>query len=374
MDSTAPSPLPLSRWSCVKQWDWQTIALFLALKTLLLVFAVQTFAVASEDYSGPLKIWVRWDGVHYMELAEEGYSGAGKERVRLAFFPLYPWLVRAVAVITRDALVSAFIVSGIASIIAAILLRRLAELDESAAIARGAVWFFAIFPTAYFLHISYTESLFIAFALGSILAARLDRWVLAGLLGGCAALTRINGLFLLPVLALEALLLWRARRRFDPRWLWSVAVGFGFLGYLGLNYHVAGDPFAFSSIQQQHWYKRLTPPWVGVREVWLRVGGLNAMEGLHEFVFIILTLGVTIWAWVKMRASYAAWMTCNWLLFACTNFIISVPRYTLVFFPIFILIARLCTPRPLLYGIVSATSLMFMALYVQRFVHGLWAF
>ena len=71
-----------------------------------------------------------------------------------------------------------------------------------------AAWFLLIFPTAYFLHIGYTESLFLALVLGSFLAARTDRWWLAGILGGLAALTRINGLVLIPALAAEAWLAW----------------------------------------------------------------------------------------------------------------------------------------------------------------------
>jgi Gpi18-like mannosyltransferase len=171
----------------------------LVIKAILLFFAVQTFTTISQDYGGVLSIWERWDATHYVHLAEHGYAGAGKDRVLLAFFPLYPWLVRTAAVVLRDPLLAAFFVSAAASIAAALLLRTLAALDERPAVARSAVWFFAIFPTAYFLHIPYTESLFLALTLGCVLAVRSDHWMLAGLLGGCASLTRINGMLLLPV-------------------------------------------------------------------------------------------------------------------------------------------------------------------------------
>jgi hypothetical protein len=98
------------------------------------------------------------------------------------------------------------------------------------------------------------------------------------------------------------------------------------------------------------------------------------MEGLHEFIYIVLTFVFTIWCWLKSRPSYAVWMTCNWLLITCPTFIIAVPRYALAFFPMFILLGRACTGRPLAFGTVTVFSLVFLALYVQRFVHGLWAF
>lgn len=37
------------------------------------------------------------------------------------------------------------------------------------------VWFFLIFPNAYFLHIGYTESLTLALLLASLLSARSER-------------------------------------------------------------------------------------------------------------------------------------------------------------------------------------------------------
>lgn len=368
------SPRLSAWWQRIPRADWETIALFLGIKALLFFFAVQTFTTMAHDYSGALEIWKRWDATHYMQLAQDGYATAGKDRVLIAFFPFYPWLVRGVALVVGHYLIAAFVVSGFASIAAALLLRRLAEFDEAPDVSRAAVWFFAIFPTAYFLHIPYTEGLFLAFALGSIVAVRSDRWALAGLLGACASLTRINGLILMPVLAVEAFGLWRARRRLNPRWLWMFAVAVGFLGYLWLNQHVAGDPFAFSHAQQDHWYKRLTPPWVGIRDVWLRMPGGNSMEGLHEFLYIVFTLLCTVWCWMTLRPSYAVWMTCNWLLVTSTTFIVSVPRYSLTLFPIFILLARACTGRWLVSSLVTVFSLLFFALYAARFAHGLWAF
>src|SRR6185295_9838523 len=165
-----------------------------------------------------------------------GYVADGPERFNLVFYPLYPWLVRAAAYITCNYLTAVFVVSGIASVAAALLLQRLARLDESPAVARNAVWFLLIFPTSYFLHIGYTESLFLALTLGCILAARLNKWWLAGLLGALASLTRVNGLLLAPVLVVEALSQLNLKRRIDFRWLWIGIVPSGFLAYLWLNY------------------------------------------------------------------------------------------------------------------------------------------
>jgi Gpi18-like mannosyltransferase len=278
------------------------------------------------------------------------------------------------AFVTRDVLAAAFVLSGLASIATGLLLKRLVRLDEPEAIARSAVWFLFVYPTSFFLHIPYTESLFLALVLGCFVAARTEHWHVAGILGAFACLTRVNGLLLAPALAVEALSQLRAHRRLHWSWLWIALVPTGFLAYLALNYYVTGDFFAFATIQQEHWFKKFTPPWVGMREIWLRALGENPIEGLHEFFFVVLSLLCTIWSWIWLRPSYATWMTCNWLLINSTNFILSVPRYTLPMFPIFILAARASRGRRVFFAGVSIWSLLYLSFYAGRFVRGLWAF
>jgi len=359
------------RWSAA---DGETALLVLALKGLVLFAATLSIGTLFDQSETWHTLWNRWDATHYLKLAENGYTATGDGRFSIVFYPLYPWLVRAFAFVCQSYFGAALLVSGAASICAAVLLRRLVELDEPAKVARLTVWFLLIFPTAYFLHIGYTESLFLALVLGSLMAARTQWWALAGVLAAFASLTRVNGLLLVPTLLVEAWLQYRQTRRIDWRWLWIAATGLGFATYLFLNYRVTGDPFAFSPIMQEHWYKKLTVPWVGIRDVWLRIPSFNLTEGLHEFIFIVFSFLCTVWCWIKLRPSYAVWMTFNWLLINSTTYVVSVPRYCLTLFPIFIIFARFAAARPLAGRIMTAVSLLLLALFATKFAHGTWAF
>ena len=157
---------------------------------------------------------------------------------------------------------SALFVSGLASIATALLFKQLVACDQTDKVANSAVWFLFIFPTSFFLHVAYTESLFLSLTLGSFLAARKQHWHIAGLLGAGACLTRVNGLVLGPALATEVFLQCWQTRRIDWRWLWLGLVPLGFLGYLWLNYEVTGDFFAFTKIMEEHWYKKFASPLV----------------------------------------------------------------------------------------------------------------
>ncbi len=360
--------------------DWRVVALVLGVKALVLLFGVQAFTVEqNQSAPGWLEIWNRWDAPHYLDIARDGYVREGVQSRWIVFYPLYPWLVRAAAFVFGDHLFAAFFVSGVASVAAALLLYRLAALDEDRTAALAAVFLMLVFPTGYFLHVGYTESTFMALTLGSFLAARRRVWWAAGLLGAFACMTRLNGLALVPALALEAL---DERRetgaRWRREWLWVAFAGSGFAVYLLINWHVFGRPFAFLSMQEQYWQKSLTWPWVSVSGAWGRtwagVGADAVMVGWQEFFFLALGLAGTVWAGFRARASYAVWMALNWLLWASTKFALSVPRYTLVMFPLYILLARASLRRPAWGAGIVVWSLLFMALFASRFVRGQWAF
>ena len=234
--------------------DWIVVGWVVAIKVLLFSFGAKSYAVLWDNYiTSPyqwFEIWDQWDFGYYQKIAEFGYSGTDGS---VAFYPLFPWLIRLVASVSRSYLAAGFIVSGIASIVAAILLRRLVHLDYPASVAMRSVWFLLIFPTAYFLHIGYTEGLFLALALACILAARGERWWLAGVLGALCWMTRATGAVLVPTLAVEATQQYWVRRRsssqgpvgcsaWNWKWLWIAIVPAGFAVYLLINWSVSGDP------------------------------------------------------------------------------------------------------------------------------------
>lgn len=362
---------------------WEVVGLVVGVKLVVLTYGAQAFTVLRDQRPaslyGWLAIWNQWDAPHYLDLARDGYVTEGVAARWIVFYPLYPWLVRASAVVLRDELLGAFFVSAVASVAAALLLHRLARLDETEPAARASVFFLLTFPTAYFLHIGYTESLFLALALGAFASAREGRWWAAGLLGAAAGMTRVNGLLLAPALAFEALAQHAAGgRRWRPEHLWALAPAAGFGVYLLINLQVFGDPFAFLRAQDAFWYKQLTWPWTGIGKAWDSVSGRGPSESLmvgwQELFFVLVGLGATAWSWARLRASYAVWMTLNWLLWTSTSFVLSVPRYTLVMFPLYILLARAALRWPVAGGLVVVWSLLFMGLFIARFVTGNWAF
>jgi dolichyl-phosphate-mannose-protein mannosyltransferase len=378
------------------QTETLLVGLTLLIKVALLASGAAAYLLlANGTIRGPLDvldIWNRWDGPHYLDVAVHGYlehdpgitptySKTGDLDLFIVFYPLYPWLTGALNWILHEPLVSAFVVTALASLFVAPLLYRLVRLEEGDAVATRAAWFLLIFPTAFFLHIGYTEALFLALALGSFLAARTERWWLAGALGGLAALTRVNGLVLIPALAAEAATEWLARppgeRRLRASWLAIGLVPVGFAVYLGVNLAVYHDAFAFLGVQQEHWFKSLAPPWEGIRVTLQWIGARNPdlrlMYGAMELAFVGLGAVATVHALLRFRPSWFAWMAGNWILFVSTAFIVSVPRYSLTLFPLFVSMA-LAASRTRVLVALSVVSIAGLAWLAARFAAGAWAF
>ncbi len=367
-------------WRLLPAPDLRVVAVVLLMKIVLIGFGVAAFQVLSDrrlaSAGEAFALWSRWDAPHYLYLAEHGYQAEGDQSVFLAFFPLFPWLVRLLQPLCGTFLTAALVLSTIASLPLAVLMRRLTERDHPG-LGEPAVWFLFIFPTAYFLHVGYTESLFLALAVGAFLAVRSGRWALAGVLCALAALTRLNALVLLPALAAEAWLEYRQVRRWRPQWLWPLLTLGGVGVYLALNYWVGGHPLRFIEYQGEHWFRRPSWPWIGVQEAWRSQTWRGPSEahlvGFEELFFVFLGFGATVYAWWRQRLSYAVWMTGNWLLSACQAYIFAVPRFSLLLFPMFMLMALSAKHRTAA-ALVTFWSLLFFGLFAGQFVRGFWAF
>jgi hypothetical protein len=259
-----------------------------------------------------------------------------------------------------------------------LVLRELVKLDHPERTARLAVLFLFIFPTSYFLHIPYTESLFLALVIGCFLAARKRLWFTAAILGALACMTRVNGLILILALAFEVWEEYRETRKFNRAWLYLAMVPAGFGFYLLLNYFVTGSPTTFVTYQREHWYRYFRVPWEGIYETYKTIFNPKVvdaqMQGVQELLFVVIGLASTIIGWPWLRNSYRVWMIANWLMFVSTSFVLSVPRYTLTLFPLFILMAVAAKRSWSINVLFICWSILFLGLFSIQFVRGFWAF
>jgi hypothetical protein len=287
-----------------------------------------------------LDVWGRWDSTWYYLISIGGYV----KPIMYAWYPFYPLLIRAVTFIVRDAFIAGLVVSNVALVIACVYLYKLACLDVRHDAAMRSVRYMLLWPTAFVLSAVLTESTFLALTLAAFYYARKDKWLLVGVLGCCMALTRIIGVFMiLPLEFIYFKRLYVPPRSIDikkvrPDILSLLLMPLGALGWVLFNYVKTGDPFAFFHVQTiWHRYaagviKVLTTAFSGsANEIVWASCGIAALVVLVVFV---------------RKMPFAYWLySMLVLLVPLSTGTMSVPRYTLVIFPYFILLGTLAKSR-----------------------------
>ncbi|MFE6623535.1 hypothetical protein [Streptomyces sp. NPDC057740] len=178
----------------------------------------------------------QWDADWYLGIAEHGYAhglGTAHNANNLAFFPLYPTLVRALSLLTPGSRASTGLgLAVIASLVAAWGVFAVGDrlYGRRAGVLLTTLW--AALPVGLVQWMGYTESLFTALAAWSLYAVLTGRLLAAAWLAALAGLTRPTGVAVAAAVTTAALL--ALRRRFDVRTLAAAVVApLGWCGYVG---------------------------------------------------------------------------------------------------------------------------------------------
>lgn len=324
------------------------------------------------SHSPLVNMWSRWDAGWYLGIALDGYTYHPGEFTRVCFYPLYPMLMRGAAYLMgrndpEGFLIAGILVSNLALLVAVAFLVLLvrAEFDRPTAVRAGI--YLLVFPTSLFLSAVYPESLFLALAIPSFYYARRSKWWVAGILAGLAVLTRPLGCLLLIPLGYEFI----TQRGSHWRTLVSGALRLApiplfWLGWCAFLFWRFGDPW-LSAKAQIAWGHHLSLPWESLI-AWFNAP--SVVHGPEHSVFDLLFtvfLGVgVVGTWYKTRPTYALVATVVVLGALSSGSLMSITRYSLEAFPVFIVLA--------LWGrqewferiyLVTATSLgsLFMALF-----------
>jgi len=367
-DNTTPVPWRFIVFNFLFSRLWILVVAGLS----MLVINEGQFHVASRSALDWLNQWdTRW----YLSIIRQGYSYHPGMQSNVAFFPLYPMLVRVLSLGgALDHRIAGYLVSLGALFIATVALWKLARLDlGDEAEADRCIQFLLFAPPGVFFSSIYPESLFLASLVGSLYFARTQRWLLAGLCGYAAGLTRTVSVLLAIPLVLEYLL--QQRGRFDLRRAetWQVLLccslpALGLLTYMGYLGWVFGDPFA-SSNAQAVWARHLNWPWFPFFH-------LNHYDPFYRTWFVCFAIVAAalfiLGLWWRLRPSYLVLLFIFMLIYLSSNRLESLPRYMSVLFPFYFVLALIARKWPNLTTPLFVASGGLQALSVILFVNGYW--
>ncbi len=374
---------------------------------VILVFAIAAFAVANfytlrevpaiqyrlGDMTGlehyliqPLR---NWDGYWYSLLATYGY---GIYEASAAFWPLYPLLLWIGSHLTGwNSAVVGIMISNVSFLFALILLYRLVRLDFSESVARRTVWLTAFFPTAFFFSAMYTESLFLLTTVAAVYYGRTGRWTRAAIAVALASLTRNTGVLVLIPLAV---FIYRQYGRNPKEW-WDpgVRIGLGALSPILFMFQldsIWGDPLLMLSAQKG-WARYKAMPWTTLQAefhkldlTWLswlsnslswstltnpNLRLLFAESQSYDLFIFIVFVPIVIFTLWKVRGAYSLYALTVFVLPLFTpsrvHPLMSIPRFVIVLFPLFIGIALLTRKRYVYSAVMVLFVIQFIGLLIQ---------
>ena len=318
-------------------------------------------AAVSEGFA---RVAIGNDSAFYYDIASRGYEHRSfdtSKAANWAFFPLHPLLWRAAAAVTGEWIWSGVIVANVLALIALSLLWELASrLAESQRVADNAVLFASFWPSAYFMMLPHTESLFLLLVTASLLASLSRRPWLGSIIGGFAGAARVNGVFLAPAMIAGRWL------RGERRWIDLVSlfpIGLGLAIYMAYLWAITGNSLAFKDIQVA-WGRSFHFPWEAL---------LNFINRPLKIAFpwnpVLLHFGTTVLAlcsvvtcWRKGWRELAVFTGLTVLAPLSTGTLISMTRYVGAAPGVFLALGVWAERRPQFGQLWLATSVVCMTI------------
>jgi Gpi18-like mannosyltransferase len=345
--------------------------------------------------------WANFDGEHYLAIAQQGYSP-----LRYFFFPVYPLIIRYLALDSGDLfdiLLSGLFVSNISFFIGLVGLWKLMRLDFKRSIVVKTILLLIIFPTSFYFGSIYTESTFLALTVWTFYFVRKGNFIVSGVLGSLLTATRIVGLAFIPALFVELLhqKKWNIRNLRLSEYFYLILIPSGLFLYMLYLNKVTGDPLDFFHNIAIYGEQRSTGlillPQVFYRYIFKIIPNLNysyfpvVFTTLLEFVVALGCLllvclnvlnlylkhaGKRIPDQLKsfaIRESYVVYFLIAFTIPTLSGSFSSIPRYVLILFPIFITIAKFLTSVGRKYEVLYfLISLLGLFVACSLFVRGYW--
>lgn len=344
---------------------------FTAIISRLLMFAVSLIVFRTIDAQKSLYdiFSVSGDVPHYLHIAEHWYQSTGDKANLIVFYPLFPMLIALFRVVFRDYLLSGIIISYISFGIASCYFYKLLRLDfdhERTADAMLAM-FMGIFGIFYIS--AHTESVFIMLTVMTLYYMREKKWLLTGILGFLASLSRTQGVILFIPIVYEIVLDIIKNKKFNIKYLFSLLVPFGYICYLLLNKAVTGEFFTFMEYQAaKPWYNEAK--WIADSlSTSYSVGERNFALSLIIYwpqiiMFFISVISIFVGAYKKVNTSYLLFIGAYTGVTYFHGWMLSGGRYLTACIPLYIVFTSIDN-KYVKNSILLLEGLMFIVIAVM---------
>lgn len=316
----------------------------------------------------PHFIWSlgNFDGVHYLGIAKDGYAAQFTQ----AFFPLYPLLTKIFSYLTLGNLfISAVLISNTVFLLGLLIFYKLLKIHFSQKVSFWSIIFLLSFPTSFFFGSIYTEGLFFFLTVSTFYLVEKNKLLFAALIGAIASATRLIGIFLSTAFVRSG------KNVREMLFAAIIPVGLiAYMVYLGIKFQ---NPFYFLTSQSAFGQDRATLDIVLLPQVVFRyikilftTSGLTFASALFDLITTALALGLLIYAIKKVKTSWLIFSFISIIIPTLTGTFASMPRYVLIAFPMFIVLASI--KANMLKALIITIFVVLGIISLSLFSQGYW--
>jgi len=416
----APDPDVPGPGAAPDEWTWRDpLALFGAVLAVLVAVVwfsaddgvVDLYNAAPPQYTGSWLLggWFRFDAGWYDLIAVHGYGYGGPDvQSSVAFFPVYPMLLRGLHAVTGlpVALLGTLVTIACGAGVAVLFHRWCVDRIGPRA-ARTAVVLLLVYPYAWFLYGAvYADALFLLAVLAAFVLLERGHPIWAGLAGAVATGTRPVGAAL--ILGLVAVVLMRREvfqrgdgrfsvrvhlRRLRPGDAGVLLSAGGLLAWMTYLWRTFDEPLAFQLVQRAPGWDQGSGPHTWFKVTFLQrlgrlpgyvQGWLDGSGGIDSWKDTLYTVGITLQALLMLgfiALLWVVWRRIGWGYAVYAAGVIAVPllgskdfqgvgRYLLAAFPCIAAAGLLLVDRPLPRRIWLPVSAVLLAGWAFAFARG----
>lgn len=320
-----------------------------------------------------LDMWARWDAQWYERIAREGYFFEPGKQSSVAFFPMYPLLIRAVMTLGPGPLLSGVLLTTALGATGFFLFWKWSSHFTPPTTARLAGWVLALWPMAFFLYGAvYSDALFLVLVCGAFLSLEKGHRGLATVLGVLATATRpVAPAVVVGLLVRSLELRLREKQRLRVIDFVPALAGLGLAAYMGYQWVKFGTPTAF--IETQAGWNQTPGPATWFKLNW--VTGERFFERLPRSLMhlglVLLCLSMIPRAWKRLGVGYAVYLAMILgMPFVSSIDFIGLGRYALAGFPALLCFATWLEEHPRWLRVWFPVSTLLLGVSVSKFAIG----
>lgn len=313
----------------------------------------------------------RWDSEWYLDIAKNGYSVPDRADhfANVVFFPLYPLFIHLCAFfLGGNFILAGWMLSSLFLFLALIYFYRLVKEFHKNADPFLAITFLLIFPTSFFFNSIYTEAPFLFFSIAGFYHAFRRDFLKAGIFGFFASLTRISGIFLFLPFVLEYIQSNGAKNLLSAKILPLFLVPLGTFAFFLFHYIKFGNFLLFFQVEKEGWGRSIFQAQGGHFTLFSNPSVVNL---ILDASFLLVAFLALYFVWRRMPHSYALYMATTLFVPLSTGTLMSIGRYVVVLFPLFIWIASI--QNQYVRQVWAFISILLLGMYVTLFVNNYWA-